>query len=277
MSNFPSVRPSLNLQFDSQPTPADMTSHLASVGATFSRASVGTYVDANGLIQEATAGQARPNYSSAGVHEGLLIEESRTNIHKASEDFSTNNYIFTDATIEINKGISPNGTASADAWVSPSGDFSPSIRQSYVLSSGVTYTFSIFAKANGYNFLRINAFFGSTDSSWFNLSTGELGTIGATSTAKIEDYGNGWYRCSVTYSASAGTTNIAWYLGDTDNSTVVTGSGGVYIWGAQLEEQTQAETYAKTTGLPVEIDLFTENNYGTMTNMSASDIVEDTP
>ena len=76
MSNFPSVRPSLNLQFDSQPTPADMTSHLASVGATFSRASIGTYTDANGLIQEATAGQARPNYSTAGVHEGLLIEEA---------------------------------------------------------------------------------------------------------------------------------------------------------------------------------------------------------
>ena len=52
---------------------------------------------------------------------------------------------------------------------------------------------------------------------------------------------------------------------------------GVYIWGAQLELQTQAETYAKTTGLPVTIDLFTENNYGTMTNQSSSDIVEDTP
>ena len=49
------------------------------------------------------------------------------------------------------------------------------------------------------------------------------------------------------------------------------------IWGAQLEEQTQAETYAKTTGLPVTIDLFTENNYGTMINMTAGDIVPDTP
>ena len=51
----------------------------------------------------------------------------------------------------------------------------------------------------------------------------------------------------------------------------------IQIWGGQLEEQTQAETYAPTTGLPVTIDLFTENNYGTMTNMSASDIIEDTP
>jgi hypothetical protein len=51
----------------------------------------------------------------------------------------------------------------------------------------------------------------------------------------------------------------------------------IEIFAAQFELQTQAETYAKTTGLPVTIDLFTENNYGTMTNMSASDIVEDTP
>ena len=46
---------------------------------------------------------------------------------------------------------------------------------------------------------------------------------------------------------------------------------------AQLEEQTQAETYAPTFGLPVTIDLFTENNYGTMINMTAGDIVPDTP
>jgi hypothetical protein len=227
MSNFPSVRPSLNLQFDSQPTPEDMTSHLASVGATFSRASIGTYTDANGLVQEATAGQARPNYSSAGVHEGLLIEESR----------------------EINKGISPNGTASADAWVSPSGDFSPSIRQAYVLSSGVTYTFSIFAKANGYNFLRINAFFGSSDSSWFNLSTGELGTIGATSTAKIEDYGNGWYRCSITRTQSGVGLQAAYIAGTpTDNTVGYTGDGesGILIWGAQMEEASFPTSYIPT-------------------------------
>ena len=37
----------------------------------------------------------------------------------------------------------------------------------------------------------------------------------------------------------------------------------MYIWGLQVEEQTQAETYAPTKGIPVTIDLFTENNYGT--------------
>jgi len=249
MSNFPSVRPSLNLQFDSQPTPADMTSHLASVGATFSRASIGTYTDANGIIQESSAGQARPNYSAEGVHEGLLIEESRVNINAASEDFSLSNYILTNATIQINQGIAPDGKASADAWVSPSGSFSPSVRQQYILSSGATYTFSIFAKANGYNFLRINAFFGSSDSSWFNLSTGELGTIGATSTGRIEDYGDGWYRCSITRTQSGGGLEAIYIAGvPSDNTVAYTGDGesGILIWGAQMELGSFPTSYIPT-------------------------------
>ena len=81
-----------------------------------------------------------------------------------------------------------------------------------------------------------------------------------------------WVRIEVPFTTPSGTTLVSAYV-DSDGQ----GDGYFYVWGAQLEEQTQAETYAKTTGLPVTIDLFTENNYGTMTNMSASDIVEDTP
>ncbi len=36
-------------------------------------------------------------------------------------------------------------------------------------------------------------------------------------------------------------------------------ANGIYVWGAQAEEQTQAETYAPTKGIPVTIDLYTEN------------------
>ena len=77
-----------------------------------------------------------------------------------------------------------------------------------------------------------------------------------------------WVRYSYTATANSAVWGIR-----TNGSDLL----DVLIWGAQAEKQTQAETYAKTTGLPVTIDLFTENNYGTMTNMSASDIVEDTP
>jgi len=63
----------------------------------------------------------------------------------------------------------------------------------------------------------------------------------------------------------------------TNRSSTTIGTGSLILFGFQIEAQTQAETYAPTFGLPVTIDLFTENNYGTMTNMVAGDIVLDTP
>ena len=107
----------------------------------------------------------------------------------------------------------------------------------------------------------------------FDLTNGTVG-YNANVIAAIKNVGNGWYRCSI--NITSGSSVYAW-IAISSGNTQGDQTSGIYIWGAQLEQQTQAETYAKTTGLPVTIDLFTENNYGTMTNMSASDIIEDTP
>lgn len=88
----------------------------------------------------------------------------------------------------------------------------------------------------------------------------------------FEDVGNGWFRVSFTRTIVSASTHRLSIYPDRNNT-----QKGVYIYGLQVELQTQAETYAPTFGLPVTIDLFTENNYGTMINMTASDIVPDTP
>ena len=47
---------------------------------TFNRNSIGTYVDANGVIQTAAANEERFDYDPVtGERLGLLVEESRTN------------------------------------------------------------------------------------------------------------------------------------------------------------------------------------------------------
>lgn len=96
----------------------------------------------------------------------------------------------------------------------------------------------------------------------------------------ITELTDDWKRIDVTLDTSF-TGTAAFYIYDNSTPPNITFAGndsdGLFIYAAQLEEQTQAETYAPTYGLPVTIDLFTENNYGTMINMTAGDIVPDTP
>ena len=236
MSNFPSVRPSLNLQFDSQPTPEDMTSHLASVGATFSRASIGTYTDANGIIQEATSGQARPNYSSAGVHEGLLIEESRTNLIEASEDFSASNWSLilglgsaSEPIVTVNQAIAPDGTASADKIVFDLGGGTTTSDESVIgqpLSlTTVSYSATIYLKGES-----------GGESVLFRTVGGSYTELTLTTE---------WQRFELTETYVSGSRKFEFGLrggivgGLNDTATV-------YAWGAQIEEGSFPTSYIPT-------------------------------
>ena len=70
---------------------------------------------------------------------------------------------------------------------------------------------------------------GTLRRSWFDLQNGTLGSINSAHTAKIESYGNGWYRCSITFTATAGTYSILYYLSNGNNSTTAIVSTGLYI------------------------------------------------
>jgi hypothetical protein len=61
-------------------------------GYTLTRASSGTYVDSSGYVASAASDIARLTHDSSGSRLGLLVEESRTNILKDSNDFSTGNW-----------------------------------------------------------------------------------------------------------------------------------------------------------------------------------------
>jgi hypothetical protein len=252
MSNFPSVRPSLNLQFDSQPTPADMTSHLASVGATFSRASIGTYTDANGLIQEATAGQARPNYSTAGVHEGLLIEEARTNLIKSSEQITTDWAQVGVSEFENYAIVSPNGKVNGVKISSNNATFISRHEYTLTLSDNTDYSFTVFLKkaSSQYGLLRFTTKDGTNNNVSVNFNASPVAiSTDTTSSATLEDYGNDWYKVSMTVDSASGGTSpeIAIWGNTSDNFAIANPIGAdVYFFGAQVEAGSFPTSYIPT-------------------------------
>jgi hypothetical protein len=66
----------------------------------------------------------------------------------------------------------------------------------------------------------------------------------------VTNVGNGWYRCAVTFTATAtttGATRIGVMLNETTQSYTGDGTSGIYIWGAQLEQASTVGEYIPTT------------------------------
>jgi len=116
--------------------------------------------------------------------------------------------------------------------------------------AGVTYTSSIYAKANGYRYLYINNTSAIGASAIFDV---QAGTASATTgTATITSVGNGWYRCTATgVCPTTGLPGFYWQINNTyatgDQSFAGDGTSSIYLWGAQLEIGSSATTYVVTT------------------------------
>jgi hypothetical protein len=120
--------------------------------------------------------------------------------------------------------------------------------------SAAPATFSVFAKMDEVPFINLaeTASAGGTlRRSWFDIQNGTLGTINAAHTAKIEDYGNGWYRCSITFTATAGSYSTLAYLSGADNSSNAVVSKGSYFWGVNLTATSYPQSYIPTLSTSV--------------------------
>ena len=264
--SYPTIRPSLNLNF--------ARSRALDPRVTFTRASIGTYVGRDGLIKTAGVNQPRFDHDPETLESlGLLIEEPRTNYLGNSRMLFNWGFGAAGDSWEPSTGsqLSANPDGSSPAY-----HYSPSSTAGYhrfnrsvtVPTLDTNYVVSLFVKRvtagsvsnlNRYVELEVTGNFNSNSS-----GTGHSGTFGGSAVtfdmqnlviesqtnlfngyvgdAKIEDYGNGWYRLSYVFNPGVGSnfTGQVWWghcnsiVGDTGGETG-NGNPSFYFWGASVE------------------------------------------
>ena len=220
---------------------------------TVTRATTATRVDENGLIVTSSIGIARIDYSTGEA--ALLVEPQGTNLALRSQELDSALIWFPiAATVTANNTTSPDGTVNADKVIATAVTSTHIILQQPLGSvNGTTSTVSIFAKASGLSNIQIVNNAGGLGVANYNLSTGTATLVNGVS-ASIENYGNGWYRCIMTYTpTNTGNYNIQIRLADSSGNTTFLGNGvdGVSLWGAQLEAGAYATSYIPTTATSV--------------------------
>jgi hypothetical protein len=184
---------------------------------TTTRASSASVVNKKGLIETVGSGIPRIDFSD-NSDGALLLEGTSTNLLTYSEDFTQWQLIGT-PTVNLNSIISPDGLLKGTK-VTRGSNGTP-IRLSTSSIIGVEHTFSVYAKKGSYDKIGIDI--------------GDQPQLNFTLTDE-------WQRFQVTSTAS-GSNNFV------DISLPISISGdSIYIYGAQLEQQSYATSYIKTVG-----------------------------
>lgn len=182
---------------------------------------------------------------------GLLVEEQRTNLLTLSADFSVSS-VWNVVSISVSANVisAPDGTTSADKLIEDTSTGFHRIVQSPSITSGTTYTFSVYVKSAERTIINLQLGGGPFTFTLvqYNLSAGT--STGGT----ITPVGGGWYRCTASsLAASTGFGAVFVEVCDSSGQRNYTGNGfsGVYVWGAQVEAGAFATSYIPTAAASV--------------------------
>lgn len=189
--------------------------------------------------------------SPAGLVTADFIGTKVTNLYLQSQTLATT-WTIARASIVSNTTTAPDGTSTADTLMEDTQTGVHLVTQSPTVVVGKTYWASVYAKAGTRTKIVL---FVDAKSRGFDLDAGTMYSSTADGSTdaidyRMDDAGDGWYRCSIKYVAgdAAASTNI--YLDNgvgTTASYVGDGASYAYLWGAQLTRSDGIEPYVVTT------------------------------
>jgi hypothetical protein len=244
-----------------QITATDSSTNINSVGYVFAfgiqveEGPVSTYIPTTNLPSAAPRFDHDP---TTGESLGLLIEESRTNNLKTSNDFS--GWLLSNITNNVSTQLSPDGSFNAAEFETTgnSATYPYNGKPGTQLPAG-TYTFSVWTKFEiSFSVLIYGSNLGALllfDAATKQPSTATIQQGASSFVGTVEEYPNGWYRLSATIIVNSGSlvTEATVALNKNKVTTYglpdASGVGDVLtIWGAQLEEGSFPTSYIPTTG-----------------------------
>jgi hypothetical protein len=258
--DFPNVLPTLDLDFANSKT--------LDTRITFTRASGGSYIGADGLIKYAGVNEPRFDHDPVtGESLGLLIEESRQNFISQSDTFSGWPVLDIIPSLD-NSIINPTGNGGVRKIIENVGNVNNQkviFFDATVGNNNQFFSHSFFVKPIGNRNVQLNVHnIGSPDAGFsihYDIKNKNFFNINTTQGCILSSYGaieypNGWYKIYATANTTSNNssgTQLRFHIrivDDTINKTPVyngDGVSGLYIWGAQLEQGAFPTSYIPTT------------------------------
>jgi len=225
------------------------------------RNSTATRVNKDGLIETVAQYTPRLNYDLINGKPDscphYLLEPQRINTFPYSEDYTQSDWLKFRVTITANSTTSPEGELNAYKITEDTSNDTHLLQEGVSAGASLNYTQSYFVKSNGRNF-GIRSYDSTVSVVYlvkYDIINGSIISNTGGGTANIQDFGNGWFRCSLTYTTNASATGITSQprlIDDSDNDSYLgDGVSGIYLFGAQLEQSSYSTSYIPTSGTTV--------------------------
>ena len=184
---------------------------------------------------------------------------SRTNKILQSQTFKTTWATNAAAVIPNDLFEAPDNSTTAQAITSNSAGAQVFIQQTVATTAGETYTYSAHVKKAANSFVLLMFSDGTTSrTAYFNAATGAASNTSDVLTTSFDKMDDDWVRVSITFQNTV-TTSSSFVRIFSAAAAGSTGTGAafdagtelIYVWGAQLEEDSRPSAYIVTTNTAV--------------------------